>query len=205
VDRANRSIPDPVADTTGDGTGIASPASVDTEANERPVDPRSQGFRLSWSSNALIWSAAIRRLLHSQQMAEVRLAVVALNLYLSLTDHLVAGYALVPADDTARDSYPGDPRELRRIQKKVSGLRDEILHFADKTDDGREVSVSWGGDPQEVTIKSSVGRQRGSFGKASIMRSEIEELLDRLDPWLRAEYRRLLDAREAESPPTEPA
>jgi hypothetical protein len=164
-----------------------------------PADPRSNDFRLSWSSNALVWSAAVRRLLHANQAAEARLAVVAFHLYVELADHLVIGFALVPADPQAAESYPGDPRELRRLMAMLGGLRDEILHFADKVDDGREISVSWTTDPRETTIMSSVGRQHGRFTRASITRGEIEGLLDRLDPWLQGQYHRLLDSRASVS------
>jgi hypothetical protein len=160
----------------------------------RPApDPRAPGFRLSWISNALMWSSAARRLLHADQPAEAQLAFVALHLCVKLASQLVDGTALVPAEITARIDCPVDPRELRRIRDRLAGFRDEILHLPDKVDDGREISMSWSADPPHFTLKSTVGRY--TIGRDSMAREDAERLLDQLDPWLRRHYERLLRQR----------
>jgi hypothetical protein len=107
----------------------------------RPApDPRTAGFRLSWVSNALLWSRAARRLLYADEPAEAQLGVVALHLCVKLAGQLADGTALVPAEMTARADCPVDPRELRKFRDRLAGFRDEVLHLSDKIDDGREVS-----------------------------------------------------------------
>ena len=160
-------------------------------ARPRPdPHPRARGFLGAWVSGAMMWSSTTKRLLKAGEPGEAILAMVALYLCIKETCLLIEGRPDVPLDDEARADCPVDPRELRKLRDRLQGFRDEILHFADKADEGRELRTKWSADPPHFTYESSVGRDQ--VGWDSISRPEIEELLAKLDPWLHRHWERLV-------------
>lgn len=104
--------------------------------------------------------------------------LVALYLCIKETCLLIEGRPDVPLDDEARADCPVDPRELRKLRDRLRGYRDEILHFADKADEVRELRTKWSADPPHFTYESNVGRDQ--VGWDSISRPVVPDRVDTL-------------------------
>ena len=155
-----------------------------------PADPREHGFRLAWTSNAIMWSYAARRLLRSGHHTDAQLGFVAFYFCVKLTSQLVNGRRspMVPADLTARGDCPVARRRLRALADRLRGFRNGILHWSDNFEEGSAIATHW--TAGSMVLETSTG---GS--SATLTREEVEALLDRLEPWLARHYQRLLEAR----------
>lgn len=162
-----------------------------------PPDPRQHGFRLGWLSRAQLWSNAARRLISTTNFADVQLGFVALYLCVRCAALLIDGNdsGSIPADLTARDDCPILPKALHKLRDRLEKMRDEILHLSDRTEEGREIGMSWSTDAPDLTFRSTVGSH--VIAKDEMTRPEVEAILDKLDPWLRLHLDRLLAEGEA--------
>jgi hypothetical protein len=163
-----------------------------------PQDPRAEGFRRFRVSHAPLWSQASRRLLAEPHFTSGLLGVVAAYLCVDNCVKLVAGFGGVHGDEIAAADCPVSIKDLRRARNRLNGMRDTILHLGDITADGSAVNVDWRRNPDPIMTISTADTGRGRH--ASMTRTEIDTLLDALDPWLRRHYRRLvLDAPDDEA------
>jgi len=101
----------------------------------------------------------------------------------------VDGRARLPHSAEARNSCPIELGLLRRWRDRAKSLRDEVLHIHEKADQGRGHSWHWS-PTAPFLFKSSIGRHR--IHHAEISAKDIEDLLDRLQPWLREHWHRLV-------------
>lgn len=156
----------------------------------RSIHPEFAGLRRSWVSNARVWSVTARRLWNGDTFADVQLGVVAIYLCLHATCNLVDGTGDVPADHTARDDCPIDPRRLRQLRDRLAKIRDLILHLSDRRDAGSEVRTAFQAAGPRVTVTASiVGPPTRSH---SINIDEVEATLNGLDEWLIRHWNRLV-------------
>jgi len=140
-----------------------------------------------------LWSITTRRLVNSFDLGEVRLSVVALHQCVNYAWLLVTGKRGVDLNADARSDCPLDLTELERLRERLRQMRDEVLHLSDKTEHGHFVNTSWTRDEPFLTVSTSVSKGRaGEVRQDSISRTEVETLLDRLDPWLKRHHHRLI-------------
>lgn len=126
-------------------------------------------------STALIWSAAVRRLIDSHQFAEKQLAFVALFLCVNNMRDLTAGRGSVSADEVAAADCPLDADELDRQCERLRVIRDGILHLSGN------VTVSWSTGAPPLTIGTCrrhggvlgqrIGPDAGAVRESSVRRS----------------------------------
>lgn len=122
------------------------------------------------------------------------------SLYMCLKEAhlLVAGKPpRVPGDEIAAADGPYDADALIVLRDRVKNFRNEILHLSDKSEEGREVHVSWTADPPHFAIRSTIG-ERGKLESDTITRTEIEAILADFDPWLRRHWDRLVHEEPAD-------
>ncbi len=147
-----------------------------------------------WVSNARVWSAAARRLLHSGRLGETQLGFVALYLCVKMASLLVDGTptGTVRPDEAASGDCPIDRRELHALRDRLRDFRSEIVHLSDNwEDEGRHVTIDrTAGPPPTLTLKSTVGPRGGPIRTDSMTLAEAEGFLDALDPWLLAHFER---------------
>ena len=155
-------------------------------------DPRARGFLGAWVSRALLWSATTRTLLGADGLGEKYLAFVAFYLCLKDACLLVDGSPSgdIPRDPVARADCPMDLDELRKLRDRAAWLRHEILHLSDKRDDGRALEMTWTIERPYPVFRSSVGRDTLAFDEMS--KPDVGAILDKLDPWLRRHWDRLV-------------
>lgn len=159
-----------------------------TAGGTSTVDP--DGRRKAWTHQGLFWAVAARRLVDSGQFVEIQLGLVATYVFVRHCERLVAGSVSVPADADAARSCPWSAEKLKEVGDYLADLRDQVLHFYDMDDPGRELGVSVTTDPVfEMTITRTVVRK--SVKSKSVTRSELLGYLDELEPWLRDQFARL--------------
>jgi hypothetical protein len=165
---------------------------------------RAHGFHGAWVSNARVWSATTRRLLNAPGAGEARLVVVALHQCLFCASLVVAGHpddVTIPPDAAALADCPIATDELHRQCERVQAMRDEVLHLSKLTRAGRGIVSSWTRTPpyfvHKTSVNSKVDRSSGTFDQDEITLTDIEVLLDALDPWLQRHHHRWISEEQA--------
>jgi hypothetical protein len=159
--------------------------------------PLTLGFRAGWASRALLWLRTAETLAGSLELGEELLSPVALFLCLQdaflLVDGKRAGSRLsVPGDQEALSGCPYTKDELLILLNRARGLRDEVLHLSTKLHPGRELGTSWTQEAPYLTVRASVGPSN-AFVFESISQPEMTQILEKLKPWLRRQWERLVN------------
>jgi len=131
-------------------------------------------------------------MLGADGLGEKYLAYVAFYLCLKDACLLVDGnkFGDLPGDPIARADCPMAPKNLRKLRDRVAGFRHEVLHLSDKKEDGRSLNMTWTIERPYPVFRSSVGKDTLAYDEMSKL--EVEGILDKLDPWLRRHWDRLV-------------
>jgi hypothetical protein len=159
---------------------------------EPAAHPEARGILRQWVSSASVWSATTRHLQESGDMGSMQLWVVALYLCVNFVCLIIEGRpeikgkpgVCIPGDAQAAASCPIPLDQLHALRTRAKKLRDEVMHFWEKDDTGREISIHL--EPGSVTYRSSVGHKDLAF--ESITRAEVAQFLDTLGPWLHRQW-----------------
>jgi hypothetical protein len=141
------------------------------------------------------WAVVARRLIESHGFLDVQLGYVALHLSVLRASMLVNGYTdkvsgfAVRPDSVAAADCPIDARRLRSLSEKTARIRDQIMHLADGLEAGRVVKLDAKRRRVEIVVVGKGGRTE------RMTEREAMGFLDTLEPWMRRQRERLMDAR----------